>query len=172
MMNGIMLYARATSTNGKYGERGPIDIRAKLTAKELEDHEILLAIRNRVGAHVYSHEAIDGVIWHHDRLFLVEFEGGGWKPASATIRLQLDRQSVDRLERQIAPAHKIIRKQFDKHINDLTALLNVEPLKQAVLDAHLFDPVSYFGSEKAVARLLKGAAEGKAFGFSSGPKVP
>jgi hypothetical protein len=87
LMNGILLYARATSTNSGKGERGSIHITAHLTPDQLSDHNILIKIRNRALAHVYSQGELDGVDWHTEKFFFVETDSG-WKPAGVSKRVQ------------------------------------------------------------------------------------
>lgn len=164
LMNAVLLYARAVSTGGGRGERGPIDISSKLTGEQRADHEALLAVRNRALAHVYSREIVGDDLWHDDRLFLVETEAG-WKPAAATRRIQFSRLTLDRLHRQVPAAHGMMTQIFHKHIDALSELLIANPVELASFERNLFDPIVFFGSERSVADALAAMPHGSASGL-------
>jgi hypothetical protein len=157
----LLLYARATATGGKMGERGSVDIRPKLSADQRADHQIVLNVRNRALAHVYVREPFDGHLWHDDMLFVVETPHG-WKPAAASKRLQFHRDVFDRLKRQLPIALEILTAKFHKQMDAVTDFFSAEPVPLEIFEASTFDPVAVFGNRAAVAEVLAGMASGKA----------
>ncbi len=164
LINGVLFYARATSTNGSFGERGSISISAKLSAEQLEDHKAIIDVRNRSVAHVYTGAVVGDDIWHRDKLFLVETDEG-WKPAAVTRSFQFHRLTLDRLRRQAPVARDIIIERFHAHINKLMAVLRTNPVPIALFEANQFDPVEFFESERAVLNALAGLPFGGASGL-------
>lgn len=165
LMTAVLLYARATSTSGSRGERGPIDVSSKLDDAQLSDHKALLEVRNRALAHVYSREAVADDVWHDDHLFLVETDRG-WKPGAVTKTFQFHRATLDRLHRQVPVAHKLVTEIYHKHTNRLTDLLSSNPVEMALFEKNLFDPVSFFGSVQGVLNALAGMPRGSAMGLT------
>ena len=95
----VMLYARATSTNGDKGERGSIQLsEKKLTAEEWTDHNAILDVRNQAMAHVYSSRKLSDHDWHRNILFAVNADENGWKPASASNQTGYHADTFARLE--------------------------------------------------------------------------
>jgi hypothetical protein len=164
----VLLYARATSTSGSRGERGPIDISSKLDATQRTDHAALLKVRNRALAHVYTQEAVAEDIWHDDLLFLVE-TNHGWKPAAATHRIQYHKATLERLRRQLPIAGRLITEIFHKRINQVSELMTEHPVEWEIFKRNLFNPVDFFGSERAVIDALAGMPFGSAIGLASRP---
>lgn len=160
LQTAVMLYERATSAPGKRGERGSISIVDHLTDGQAADHQALVNLRQRAIAHVYAGEKIEGQVWHRDVLFAVEMERA-WKPAAASNRVQFDSVTFTRLRRQVPVAASILTHRFHEHINQLTALLNDNPVPVALYEKHRFDPVPVFGSEQAVRALLSGQVQGR-----------
>ena len=167
----VLLYARATSTSGKQGERGSIRIEAHLTPDQLADHEVLLGIRNRALAHVYTEEPIDQQIWHSERAFAVEL-GEGWIPACGGERVQLNFTVMARLRRQLPVARSILHDRYQEHVGKMVKLMADEPVPLETFVAHCFDPVPVFGSEQAVAEVLAGMGVGRASVLVERPANP
>jgi hypothetical protein len=162
LANAVMLYARATATAAKDGERGAIKITPKMTTEQRADHDILVTIRNRALAHVYTAEPIDGELWHQAVLFAVETEGTGWRPAAGSRRVQNNLSTLERLERQLPVAHAMLTAKSRKRIDAITGMLNDDPLPLATFERFQFDPVERFGSAEAVQTILRGQAVGEA----------
>lgn len=68
--NAIILYARATSTAAKRGERGSINIRNKLSEDYLQIHDSIVDLRNRMTAHAHDNESVVDHVWHRQFLLL------------------------------------------------------------------------------------------------------
>lgn len=170
LINAIGLYSRATRTNGQHGERGAMNIVSKLSEDQRVDHEVLTQARNRASAHVYVHERIGEQVWHHQKMFFMELEPRAWKAACTTSTLQHDVEMLKRLKRQIPPARAFIETTFNRHMNDLTNLMNKYPTLQDTMTECLFDPVKWFGSENAVRQVVKGSEKARAISFSSAPR--
>lgn len=161
LQTAVMLYERATSAAGKRGERGSVSIVAQLTDAQRADHTALVNLRQRAFAHVYVGEPIDGLVWHYDLLFAIE-EEGAWKPAAASHRVQFDRATFARLERQIPIATEILTNRFHQHLNQLTTILNEDPVSATLFKKHQIDPIKTFGSKQAVRSVLSGRLKGRA----------
>lgn len=166
LVNAVWLYSRATATVGKAGERGSINITAKLTPERLADHETLVELRNRSFAHVHTNEQIADVTWHRDLLFVVQ-TGNGWKPASVTQRISFHKPTLDRLRRQVPVAWSIMVEKFRWQMDEMCRLMNETPIGIAIMEKNAFDPVTFFGSEEAVRKGLDGIDIGWASGYSN-----
>jgi hypothetical protein len=164
LMNAVLLYARATVTGSGQGERGSISIAGALNVEQANDHGSLVAIRNRAIAHVHLHEAVGEKIWHEDRLFAVETDEG-WKAGGIAKSLQFDGSTLARLKRQIPVARLLITRIFQKHLGDLTIILNSNPVPIEIFERHLFDPVAYMGSQKSVREAIEAIPRGWAAGL-------
>lgn len=158
----IMLYARATSTSGKEGERGSIQLeRGRLTPEQWKDHQALLSVRNQALAHVYTSQPVGEHLWHRELVFAVESPSRGWKVASASNQTGFHAGTVDRLGRMLPVAHGIVKEQFYRRMAAATKRIN-ECVPQDLLLQHVFDPVRAFGSEEAVGVVLAGQESGEA----------
>lgn len=162
--NAAVLYVRATSTHSGGGERGSINITDRLSPDDLADHELLVALRNRVIAHVHSDEAIADNVWHAERMIMRE-EGAQWLPGCFTRRIQADAATVARLRRMVPIARHLVRATFLKRIDKLTQALNDFGLEADTFADHLFDAVGFFGSEDEASRALSPRPGGSAFGI-------
>lgn len=157
----VTLYERATAAGAKQGERGSIQIRDRLSGAQLQDHIALIRLRQKSLAHVYVGEAIEGDVWHHDLLFMIE-QGGPWKVAFASRRIQFHGETFARLKRQVPVAIKLLQERFHDRLRQLSEILSEHPLPLAIFERHLFDPIAAFGSELAVSNILQGQASGRA----------
>lgn len=167
LMTAITLYARATATVGKRGERGSVNIRARLAKVDpalATDHDTIVAIRNRAFAHVYPNEAVGGDVWHEERPFLVD-QGAGWLPAGAKRSIQFHKPTFERLLRLLPCAQRLMIEKYHKSTNRMTELYNANPIPTALLEKHLVDPVEFFGSEESVRNALAGIPKGSASGL-------
>ena len=162
MATAIMLYARATSTNGDKGERGSIQLsEKKLTPEDWADHNALLDVRNQAMAHVYPSRRLSDHDWHRDIFFAVHLGGGVWKAASASKQTSFHAVTFARLERMLPVAHRELKAKFHERIGAVTDMINKE-VKAELLQKHVFDPVAIFGSEESVQLVLGGAVRGEA----------
>ncbi len=159
LQSAVILYARATATAGKMGERGSVQVTKKLTPEQLADHQFLVRVRNRAIAHVYGDEPIEGEIWHRHEMFLVEVDRV-WQPAGATKRFQFHKKTFDRLKRQIPVAHGLVTNAFHRHLNKLVAAMNANPIPLEAFERHLFNPVERFDGVQGAKSVLAGKATG------------
>lgn len=169
MATTCLLYARATSTSGQTGERGSIQVSKKLDPAQLEDHEAIVAVRNRAFAHVYPNAQVSGVARHRISVLLVEQEGGGWMPAAATNRVQYDRLLHERLIRQLPIALALVKAKCDKRLEQLSQLLGKsldDPRVAEIVRSSKIDIVTFFGRPSAAAAALNGVVPG---GFATFP---
>lgn len=158
----ILLYARATSTNGHGGERGPIQLdRKKLSDDEWADHCAILDVRNQAMAHVYASRKLGAHEWHREKFFAIQLDNGAWKPASATNQTGFHAQTLDRLERMLPVAAQIVQGKFHALMKRVTDHINRD-VKAATLLKHIFDPRPVFGGDDAVRLLLSSAEAGAA----------
>ena len=172
LTNAIMLYARATSTNGDKGERGSIQLsEKKLTPEEWEDHNAILDVRNQAMAHVYGSRKLSDHDWHRSIFFAVDAGGGRWKPASASNQTSFHADTFARLERMLPVALREVKTKFHERMEAVAKVVNAD-VKGAALLKHVFDPVAVFGTEQAVEALLGGAGQGDtAFWVNEGKRA-
>jgi hypothetical protein len=111
MTSAVILYARATSTSGSKGERGSIDIRSELDSERLFDHNLIVSVRNKAIAHVYTKQDLQNVEWHRQRIFLVQNDIG-IRPAVSAKRVHMDAAVALAVDRQIPIAKKSFIKDF------------------------------------------------------------
>lgn len=159
MANAIMLYARATSTNGDKGERGSIQLsEKKLTSEEWLDHNAILDVRNQAMAHVYPSRKLSDHDWHRSIFFAVDSGQGRWKPASATNQTSFHADTFSKLERILPVALRELKAKFHERMDAVSKVVNAD-VKAATLLKHVFDPVAAFGTEDAVRIVLAGAGQ-------------
>ncbi|MET3712637.1 hypothetical protein ABIC65_003355 [Sphingomonas trueperi] len=160
MANAIMLYARATSTNGDKGERGSIQLsEKKLTPEDWADHSAILDVRNQAVAHVYGSRKLSNHDWHRSIFFAVYSGEGRWKPASASNQTSFHADTFAKLERMLPIALRELKAKFHERMDAVAKVVNVD-VKAAALLKHVFDPVAVFGIEEAVRILLADAGQG------------
>lgn len=172
MANAIMLYARATSTNGDKGERGSIQLsEKKLTSEEWLDHNAILDVRNQAMAHVYPSRKLSDHDWHRSIFFAVDSGQGRWKPASATNQTSFHADTFSKLERILPVALRELKAKFHLRMDAVSKVVNAD-VKAATLLKHVFDPVAAFGTEDAVRVVLAGAGQGDtAFWVNEGSRA-
>lgn len=162
LITSVVLYARGTDDDGRRGARGSVNILAALTTEQKRDHDAIVRVRSRAFAHVHANEPLDDqVVWHRDLAFAVE-QADGWKPGSASQRVQISKPLLERLRRQIPAAYEELRARYLRNTADLIDYLNAVPALSAVFDRYIIDPVSAFGSDSAVREVLAGIPSGKA----------
>lgn len=159
----IMLYARATITNTRSGERGPIQIDKRLTPEQLIDHEAILNVRNQAQAHVYPNQEVADQAWHRAEVFLIEF-ADGWLPSAASNRILVAPSMLVALNRQIPVALTILAERSRDRLGEVAAALvrgRGTALNQ-LMGRHSLDLVQLFGSEDEAKRVLDSARNGNA----------
>lgn len=162
LANAVMLYARATLTNGPKGERGPIQLsEKKLTADEWKDHQAILDVRNQAMAQVYRARKLSEHEWHRSVFFAVDAGGGRWKPACASNQTTFHADTFAKLKRMLPVALRELKLKFHERMEAVTKAVNSE-VKASTLRKSVFDPVAAFGSRGAVQALLDGEASGDA----------
>jgi hypothetical protein len=152
----VSLYVRATSTGGKSGERGSIQLNSKqLTKDQKEDHNALLMLRNQALAHVNPAHKMGTRVWHKVSLFAVSNGTGKWMSAAATNETTWNRETLECLERMLPLAIKFIEEKFRVRLNAVQEALNDAGISETTFQKFLFDPVEVFGSDAVVQRILK-----------------
>jgi hypothetical protein len=164
LVNAIILYARATHSGGKGGERGAISIRAQLDAERQTDHDEIVEIRNRALAHVHANEAVGDNLWHTETVFAVE-EFPGWRPAVVTRRVQISPDTVEKVRMLIPYAEKLIVATYHKLLGEVWDLLAQDSDLLALLERHQLDPVQMFGSANEARTALGGRRSGRNVGI-------
>lgn len=110
LASAVLLYARATATAGSGKERGAIQLDPKkLTTEQLEDHEMLVRLRNGAVGHVETDLKIGRDFWHRDFLFAKEVAPGSWQIASASTNIGFLFETFERLKRQLPVATALVR---------------------------------------------------------------
>ncbi|OUS03981.1 hypothetical protein A9Q96_16870 [Rhodobacterales bacterium 52_120_T64] len=157
----VSLYVRATSTGGKLGERGSIQLnKRQLTKDQKEDHSALLMLRNQALAHVNPEHKMGTRVWHKVSLFAVPNGTGQWIPAAATNETTWNRETLECLERMLPLAIKFMQENFSVKLNAAQEALDDAGISKMTFQKFLFDPVEVFGSDAVVQRILK--SRGKA----------
>jgi hypothetical protein len=161
LLMGVILYVRATATSGQRGERGSIQLKeSALSPEQLADHRDLVEVRNQAFAHVYGSQPLASHVWHKDIFFAVEMKSGVWKPASATNQTSYHADTLDKLERMLPIANKLVLSQFHRRMKAVEDEVNSHGISNAMLMNHAFDPVAVFGSELGVLQVLASAQKG------------
>jgi len=169
LASAIILYARATSTSSKGGERGGISIEDRLeTLQDLEDHKRIIDLRNRAIAHVHSEEALGTEIWHREKLILKSVGDGTWLPGCVTRRIQANPMAINLVRRMIPIAGRLVRATFLQRLRELAEALEALPETEGMIKAHLFDPISFFDSETSAKEALGVGLGGSAMGLTGG----
>lgn len=151
----VSLYVRATSTGGKAGERGSIQLEKKqLTREQNEDHSALVMLRNQSIAHVNPEHKMGNRLWHKVHLFAVPNRTGQWVPAAATNETTWNRDTLECLERMLPIAVKSLQQNFSDKLKSASDALNDAGISEATFQRFQFDPVDIFGSDAVVQRIL------------------
>ncbi len=159
----ISLYARATGTSSRQGDRGAITLeRGKLTADQWKDHQTLLDVRNQALAHVYSDRTLGDHEWHETLMFAVEDDDGSWKPAAFSRQTGYHRATAERLGRLLPVAHAIVTEAFQRRLTKVTNAINESSVPRDLFAQCQFDPIEKFGNEEAVRAVLAGRGKGTA----------
>lgn len=157
----VNLYVRATSTGGKSGERGSIQLNtSQLTKEQKEDHRALIMLRNNALAHVNPQHKMGDRVWHKVSLFAVPNRTGHWMPAAATNETTWNRATLECLERMLPLALKFTQDNFVTKLKMAQEALDDARISEKTFQKFLFNPVDVFGSDAVVQRILE--ARGKA----------
>lgn len=156
----ILLYCRATAGNGKRGERGSVNIRHHYSSQLCTDHDVIVDVRNRAIAHVYTGKSVDDHIWHEGLLFLLQTDDG-LLPCGTTRSTQLNANVLQKLSRLLPPAIDLMRAKFIESTNRLVEILNQNGVMDTVINEHSFDPVAFFGSLDVVEQVIAGRVNGR-----------
>ncbi len=155
LMTGIGLYVRATSTSGKSGERGSIQLdEGRLTPDQRADHKLLIAIRKQALAHVRPETEIAAHRWHDEVFAAVEQIDGSWQTLSGTRQTGFHTDSYARLKRMAPVAHEIVLDVYGRRSQAVTDRFNAARPNKELFDRHCVDPVATFGSAEAVKHIL------------------
>ncbi|MCJ7871149.1 hypothetical protein [Phaeobacter sp. J2-8] len=157
----VNLYVRATSTSGKLGERGSIQLNnSELTKGQKEDHRDLINLRNNALAHVNPEHKMRDRVWHKVILFAVPNRIGQLTPAAATNETTWNRATLECLERMLPLAITFMEANFVAKLKAAQEALGDAELSEKTFQKFLFDPVDVFGSDAIVQRILE--SRGKA----------
>lgn len=160
LANAIILYARATATGAKAGERGHTSIRERLTSEQQKAHDWIIDVRNTAVAHVRANEALAEELWHREIIFAKEQGDGSWLPAAMTRRVQVNPILVGKLRGLLEVAEGLLKQTYYKRIEFVARLLERTPGAAERFPKNLIDPISIFGSEQEAKRALDGARPG------------
>lgn len=156
----ILLYCRATAGNGKSGERGSVNITHHYTDELRAEHDAIVAIRNRVIAHVYSGELVADHIWNEGILFLLQTDDG-LLPCGTTRSTQSNGDVLIKLARLIPIAIEIMREKFVDATNSLVMTFNENGVTADLIEQHAFDPIQFFGTRERVEKLITAQGKGR-----------
>ena len=138
----VVLYARATATNGGLGERGSSAIASNLSDEDASDHRAIVDFRNRVVSHVYMGEANFGVVWNEQAPFYVE-TSNGFKLTIATRSGQSSKVLVKTLGRLIPRAMAILQHRMNKTIDRIVAMIKGH-VTYELINEFKCDPITFF----------------------------
>jgi hypothetical protein len=156
----VSLYVRATSTSGKAGERGSIQLDKKqLTKDQIEDHTALVLLRNQSLAHVNPEHKMGARRWHKVHLFAVPDRTGRWVPAALTNETTWNRDTLECLERALPVAIKLLQQNLSDKLKAAGDALSDAGISGTTFQRFQFDPVEVFGSDVVVQRILNSRAK-------------
>lgn len=151
----VSLYARATSTGAKPGERGSIKLDKKqMTDEQNADHKALILLRNQALAHVNREHKMGTRVWHQVVLFAVRSDAGQWIPAAATNETTWNRETLDCLDRMLPVAIHFVENKFRSTMEAVREALGDVGVSARTFDKFLFNPIEVFGSEAVVDQIL------------------
>ena len=157
----VNLYVRATSTAGKSGERGSIQLNiSQLTKKQKEDHSALIMLRNNALAHVNPEHKMRDRVWHKASVFAVPNRTGRWTLAAATNETTWNRETLECLERMLPIAVEFMKDNFGAKLKMAQDALDDAGISEKTFQKFCFDPLDVFGSDAVVRRILE--SRGKA----------
>lgn len=170
----VLMYARATVTRARHRhgderERGPSDIKDRLTPDQLADHRALVDVRSQSLAHVYFNREVAGTEWHTGATLLIE-KDRGWLPGAATRRVVLDPQTIIRLARAIPVALSILEERGQRRLNEVAGAIGKctgKDLDRLAGECWL-DKRRFFGSDAAADHALSSVSEGNWVIFEDG----
>jgi hypothetical protein len=161
LMQAALLYQRATDGNGRRNERGSVGIKSKLPADMIQDHELIVNLRNRAVAHVYHGEQIGKQIWSEQAILLIE-QKTGFLPCVTTRTSQFNTQIFESLARLLPEASKIVRLKSVAHLNKLVESLNTSGISLELLMNNQIDPRQFFGTLERARQVAESASLGDA----------
>jgi len=154
LANAVFLYARATDTGGRAGERGPTSIRNRLPADERVTHDWIVHIRNAALAHVRPNEPLSDELWHREIVFAVELQNGAWQPAAMTRRVQVNARLIVELRTLLQTAELLLKETYYRRIDYVASALERMTGAADLFPKHLLDPIEVFGSATEAARAI------------------
>jgi hypothetical protein len=160
LANAVILYARATVTDGRTGERGATSVRDRLCSDEQITHDWIIGVRNTALAHVRANHPISDDLWHREIVFAVEQSGGAWLPAAMTRRVQSNPKLAAELRRLLVTADRLLRDTYHKRIEYVAKLLEDTSGVADAFPLALLNPVEVFGSEREAPAALTGQEPG------------
>jgi hypothetical protein len=158
----VILYVRATHGSGKRGERGSVQIRAKLSPELQNDHDLLARLRNRALAHVYHDEIIGNEIWTEQAILLIEQDDGGFRPCVTTRTSQVSGPVGAALLRLLPVANAMVGTIARDHLDKLVEALNQHGVSHQQLVRNQIDPTAFFGTTQRAMDVAKSAYRGEA----------
>jgi hypothetical protein len=159
----VQLYVRAVGLAGKRGERGSVAIRNALVGTDLDDHDALLALRNRALAHVHTHERLNDRVWHAGMILFVETDNSGHRLLATGRSVQFDGASLARAKRAIPVAATLLDGRLSKALEKVRTLVETNPVEPRIFEALAVDPATLMGSEAVAAAILRGVREGGSY---------
>jgi hypothetical protein len=160
LANAIFLYARATATGSKSGERGHTSVRERLSSEDQQNHDRIVDIRNIALAHVRPNELIGDELWHIETVFAVETGTHGWVPAAMTRRVQANPSLAAVLRSLLPKAEALLKETYHRRLNYVAQQMNDAADTMPLFEEHLLDPVHFFGSLDEARRALSRAGPG------------
>jgi hypothetical protein len=161
LMQAALLYQRATDGNGRRNERGSVGVKSKLPAEMIQDHELIVNLRNRAIAHVYHDEQIGEQIWSEQAILLIEQEAG-FQPCVTTRTSQFNAKIFESLVRLLPNASEIVRLRSVEYLNKLVESLNASGISLEFLMKNQIDPCQFFGTLERAMQVANSASRGEA----------
>jgi hypothetical protein len=156
--NAVVLYARATKTNSD--ERGPFDLRTRLSVEEKVVHQELVDLRDKAIAHFGSGGSYTG-LWQVE-VVVLQVTGETVRPGVATRRQTIDKKLMARMRKQIETAHGIVRAVSSEKLDEVTAELNkmTPDVFENEIRQHPLNLGTLMASEQAADAARASAVEG------------
>lgn len=170
----IILYARAAAP-GDQGRGLPFKIRKAFTPAQLALHEKVCVLRSRAIAHFDGEDRQD---WHADTLTLIRFDDRSWTYGSPHFRTTYRSEvhsDLKVLVGALRPYLESLGKETMDALNTrLQEALASDPALDALIEAHPFDAVAFYGASpeaQAAARRLHEFGDGEYVWHTNVPLV-
>lgn len=142
----IVLYVRSTG-RGDRRRSLSFEIESLLTPEQVDVHRAIRGARNMAIAHFDGEDRQD---WHRDCLVITKHSDHSWNYGSPYSRTTYRRRTHSELQMLLGVLLPRLRKDMEGAMDELNAVLQTaiasEPALEAAVEAHPFDPATFYGT--------------------------